>query len=248
MAIFVTIKCGCSKLVSQVINTDRWNMLYTKKCFFTLFAVTISLLTACDVSAPKTLPPPAISFQTAVLPPTLSPTPAPPTPTPFPTFTPTPLSGSFENPYKIGTFAKLIRTVDKTDVAFDIRVIKVLRGNEAWQLIYRANSFNKRPAQGLEYVLIDIEVHHVGQEKVTVTMTEVQVSTASNGRIFNTDLSYYACCLDKVGMNSFNLTLLPNTKLDGWVGLPVYIDDPKPLMVFGLRRDGTGGFYFALTP
>jgi hypothetical protein len=90
-----------------------------------------------------TTPPPTPT----ALPPT--PTTPPPTPTvPPPTPTLMPIGLSRANPYAP---SDLVHAPN-----WDIRILDVVRGGEAWQRISSANMFNDPPREGMEYVLVNI--------------------------------------------------------------------------------------------
>jgi len=103
------------------------------------------------------------------IPPT--PTPAPPTATPVPpTPTPPPMGMSRSNP------APATNVVSAPN--WDVQVLEVVRGDEAWQAIQAANQFNEPPPDGWEYILVklwvkstasDSEDHSIGSGDFKIT-------------------------------------------------------------------------------
>lgn len=82
-------------------------------------------------------------------------TPAPtntpaPTATPEPTMTPTPppVGIGRSNPFGVGELV--------TAPNWDVQVLEVIRGEDAWALITQANQFNDPPSEGNEYILVRI--------------------------------------------------------------------------------------------
>ena len=46
----------------------------------------------------------------------------------------------------------------------------------------------------------------------------------------------------------FDISFFPGAKGGGWLSWLVYQDDPAPLLAIGIEYDGSGGFFFSLTP
>ncbi len=48
---------------------------------------------------------------------------------------------------------------------WEVTVLEVVRGDEAWTLVKEANSFNEPPAEGLEYIVVRTQVRFIGTEE-----------------------------------------------------------------------------------
>lgn len=101
---------------------------------------------------------------------------APPTETPAPTATatPPPVGVSRGDPYPVGTGLVSVPN-------WDVEVLEVVRGDEAWSRIQQANQFNDPPPEGMEYVLVQVravstyadgEIHSIGQVDFKLTGSE----------------------------------------------------------------------------
>lgn len=163
------------------------------------------------------------------------------TPTPRATGTPRPTAapslGTRANPYSMGRAAPLVVT-DK-ELAFTLTVLEVLRGEPAWQRIQAANQFNNPPPQGFEFVLIRTKVEYVGDDKGVLEMNKNDMAIVTNGRIirWSDTIGYNPCCVEP----EFDFSLLAGGYGEGWLALPVAINDNDPLLLIG------DSIYFALS-
>jgi len=168
-------------------------------------------------------------------------TPKPPnTPRPSPTLQ----SGTMTRPYQIQEIAKLSHTYLGNLSEIGFQVVQVIRGQEANVAVKQANQFNDDPPQDMEYALIRVKVTLT---KGTLKMTEYEIYVASNGQLFDsTTLS--TCCIDEAGYPKFEANLIsPNTSTEGWIVRPVFINDPNPLVVLGVKsgNDISDAIFFA---
>jgi len=163
------------------------------------------------------------------------------TPKPAPTATATPespIEGSYENPYPFGVASPL--NVNDGEKNFLLTVKETIRGDEAMQRILAANQFNETPPDNSEFVLILIHIEYTdGTDALEID--KYNLSIVTNGQIINyLDTSGYSpCCIDP----DFDLAFFPGGEGEGWVALPVAVDDPSPL----LNLTGSD-LYFSLTP
>lgn len=187
----------------------------------------------------KTLTPTPSLTHTPI--PTDTPTRTPrPTSTPHPTATPTQEQGTRTNPFHVGLVIGF--TQNKT-IEYTLSVTEVLRGEEAWNIIYAANRFNDPAPDDMEYVLIRVKVAYTGPDEGALELNEFHWASVTNGRVYDAfDVS--VCCLEP----EFDIVLFVDGEAEGLVPLLVAIDDPTPLAAFAMQSDGTGGFFFSLTP
>lgn len=160
-----------------------------------------------------------------------------PKPTNTPPPTPTPESGTMTRPYQIQEVAKLTWTYLFNTSDIEFRVVQVVRGQEALQVVMQANMFNDDPPQDMEYALIRVMV---ALKKGTLEMGDFNIYVASNGQLF--DWSSAPCCLDDAGYPKFEANLiLPDTTTEGWIARPVFITDQNPLVVLGVKSSNDIG-------
>jgi hypothetical protein len=222
------------------------NRIITHTC------ILIFLLTACAPS--ETTIQTAIA-NTLTAAPTLTTIPTQ-TNTPFPTFTstpkrtstprPTPTSdmGTFSNPLPSGYSAGMQRSVNGVSVSFNFEIKNVIRGQDAWTIIYRANQFNDAPPSGMEAIMVELYVKVISTSGF-LTLNNYDLSIATKGRVIG-PFAYSPCCLNNAGYTEFDAKLNPGGELTGWIASMVSIDDNAPLLVLDADYNGQGGVYFSL--
>jgi hypothetical protein len=115
-------------------------------------------------------------------------------------------------------------------VEAEITVLEIVRGEKAWNLVKAADSSNKEPGMGMEYIAARVKFVF-GAKGTSGELTygirdEQFASVSSSGRQYERPL----VAPPKPELKG---RLYPGDSLEGWVVLLVSIDDPKPLMSFG---------------
>ncbi len=184
--------------------------------------------------------------------PTSAPTNAPtntpkPTSTPKPTNTPKPTDppslGTFSNPLPFGDEVPM-KTTDE-GITFVIKVEEVIRGDEAWSIIYKANKFNDPPPDGFEAILVKIYIKNTSSAGFLELSKYDSLALATKGNVLD-GFFYSPCCLDNAGLVEFDVKLNPSGEHTGWFASAVHIDENSPMLVVGADRSGKGGVYFSL--
>jgi len=141
-----------------------------------------------------------------------------------PAATPKPASYSYANPAPLYT----LQTIAVKDI-FDnykaeIKVLGILRGQQAWEKIYAAYQYNDPPAEGYEYLLDLNGIVHIKL-------------VSSVGKEY--DLSWISA-----PEPSLNAKLYKDASNEGYAVYLVKKDDLKPKLTFGRKYDGSGGIWF----
>jgi hypothetical protein len=143
------------------------------------------------------------------------------------------LGYSRTNPAPIGmTLTTQFESLDDTYTA-EVTMVQVIRGQEAWNLVYDANMFNDPPPSGYEYVLAKIRFHYIS-------------CTPTPDKKFDW---YYYDVVSSEGVEIDDPFLVepeprlsavyPGATTEGWLGLQVEIGDPAPVLTFGTDWGGT---------
>jgi len=170
-----------------------------------------------------------------------------PSPTPTPT---TPLGYSRSNPAGVnnslsiwcGSTACSEPAYEGSDYQMRITLTDVIRGNEAWQLIYDRSSSNFPPDAGFEYILAKVRLEYLAGPTPDTTF---RLYDAWFDAISSTGQKYYSVIV-LTPNPPLELTLYPGGSHEGWKAFQVAIDDSAPLMTIGCHYDGTGGLWWKL--
>jgi len=152
------------------------------------------------------------------------------------------------NPVGIGTPLSIwvgsagVASYYTNDHEVRITLLQIVRGSEAWQLIYDANMFNDPPEAGFEYILAKVRFEYLTGPTPDTAYDVSPVwfdAISSDGKEYDTA---YVVGPDP----SIRTDLYPGASHEGWAAFQVAQSDAKPVMTFGRRYDGTGGVWFKL--
>lgn len=123
-----------------------------------------------------------------------------------------------------------------------VKLIQVIRGEAAWQMIQKENMFNSKPAQGMEYVLAKVEVKITQNAK---TDAQVSLSEYSFTAVSGSGKDYQNPMV-VAPAPAFDAKLYVGASQTGWVALQIATTDQTPLLTIGRNYDGTSGSWFKL--
>ena len=229
--------------------------------YIALFFCSVVFLTACaptesmiqtaiaqtqmaNPTLPSTSTPIDTSAPTSTITPNVTNTLAP---TKTPIMTKTPENGTRLNPFPFGEETYFWQEIDGTKMDFSITIGEVIRGEDAWAVIYRANPFSDPPPTNMQYVIIQVLIDHYGTDTGAIKIDEGDFVIVTNGQVFKHN-DIFVCCLEDAGFPELDLSLFSGAKATGWMAVHVYNNDPQPLLAFWLERDGTGGYFFNIYP
>ena len=172
-----------------------------------------------------------------------------PTHTPAPTRTPVPTNtaqnqpGSRSNPFPYGEPGTFFKDGDKE---FSVAVVEVLRGQDAYDRVMRANMFNDDPTEGFEYLLVKLSINYIQgpspddmlEISYNVWGNDYEMGCVSNNQII-TEVPWVSGLDPEV-----DFRLFPGAQAEGYLVLFNELGDESPLLYFGV--DGGGYQYFSL--
>jgi hypothetical protein len=120
-----------------------------------------------------------------------------------------------------------------------ISVLEVLRGDEAWERIRAADSSNKPPDPGLEYVLALVRFEYFNTTGSTVNLPYT-VNKGDFKTYSGEDQEYEQPSIVPPQPGLIGAVFYPGTSQEGWIPFRVATGDEKPLMFF------FGGLWFRL--
>lgn len=159
--------------------------------------------------------------------PTDTPTPIPtntpvPTNTPTPTLPPTPtlspIGLSRSNPHPSA------EVLDAPN--WDLQVLEVVRGDEAWPAIQGANMFNEAPIEGMEYVLIKIHA------KSTYSDEETHIISGSDFRLTGDKNIRYSLPSLVEPEPRLDAELYTGGEAEGWAAYQVQEGEGSLILIF----------------
>lgn len=149
---------------------------------------------------------------------------------------------SINNPAPIKTTQSV--TVDNVLSVYtsEITVNEVLRGDEAWELIEAANQFNKKPADGKEFLLAKVtyKLNKITDDK-SYSLSPVSF------HCFTSKNKEYDRVFAVTPEPELRTTLYAGASETGWIVFEVDVDEKAPKMGYGQKYDGTGGVWFMLS-
>jgi len=100
-----------------------------------------------------------------------------------PTLAPTLQPGTRDNPVPLGQSLELVKD---NDTFFKVTILEVIRGDQAWQMIYQTNMFNDPPEEGKEYILAKVRVEYTNSTvpNKTLSISTWNFGTTSNNQVF----------------------------------------------------------------
>ena len=135
----------------------------------------------------------------------------------------------------------LSRYFDGSPLAHDITVLRVIRGEQAWNLIRQAYRFNLPPVPGSEYMLAWVRIDYTrGPEGHTDWVNQLDF-----GLLSSQGHDYIIPYNVRPPQPFLSARLYPGARVEAWTVWQVDVEDPAPLLVFGLDsfyRSGKGYF------
>ena len=117
---------------------------------------------------------------------------------------------------------------------WEINIIDVIRGEEAWQMVLEANQFNDPPQDGFEYMVVKVHVHNISTDENPLSMDGMFFkSTGSAGALYDSPI-----LVDPEPQ--LGASLYPGGETEGWVILQAKIGETDMKLVFDSLFDFGG--------
>lgn len=202
--------------------------------------ISARLTAVASPAAPIAELPTATPQPTDIPKPTITPAPTlEATSTPPPNQTPLPEYGARQNPHPFGIPGLLTRGEDKLEFAITIRDVK--RGAE--KDMYCGLSDCEAP-NGMEYIAATVVIDYIGPDKGALVLELDDWTVVTNGHVYGVREVGEAYLFHQTMYD--RIKLLSGGTAEGHMAWIVYIDDDAPMLVYGLRDDGSDGVYFSL--
>ncbi len=153
---------------------------------------------------------------------------------------------SYRDPAPLGYSVRVLsRYFDGSPLAHDITILQVIRGARAWEIIRQAYRFNLPPFPGTEYMLAWVRIDYTeGPEGHTDWVNQLDF-----GMLSSDGHDYIIPFNVRPPQPFLSARLYPGARIEAWTIWQVDVEDPAPMLVFGLDsfyRAGKG--YFSTVP
>lgn len=147
-----------------------------------------------------------------------------------------PKSGTRDNPILMENKLFLVNDNNQN---YTLSITKVVRGADASAYIAKLYGFSRDPLPGSEFLVATLHVNYYEGSGV-LYIDRTWFEGISQGRVILTDSIMYTL---PSGLKAQE-KILSNGKLTADLVFQVDPQDKNPLIAFGLKSDGTGGFFF----
>ena len=109
---------------------------------------------------------------------------------------------------------------------WEITVTDMVRGEEAWAIVQTTNQFNEPPAEGMEYVAVELQVRYIGTDERTVNISGADFSLTGEFNI----LYNWPSIVDPEP--ALDVYLYPGGQYDGWTVMEAREDEGHLMVRF----------------
>jgi len=109
---------------------------------------------------------------------------------------------------------------------WEISIVEVIRGDEAWNMALAANQYNDPPEDGFEYIAVKAYVHNISTEDVATNVSDFDFNTTGSNGVLHDVPSV----VDPDP--AFDITLYPDGEYEGWMILQVGVGETEIKLVF----------------
>jgi hypothetical protein len=109
---------------------------------------------------------------------------------------------------------------------WEISLIEVVRGDEAWTMVQKANQFNDPPAEGMEYIAVKIHARYIGTTDEAENIDGSSFNTTGSANV----LYDLPTVVDPDP--SLDISLYPGGEYEGWAVLQAAKGETGVLLVF----------------
>lgn len=118
-------------------------------------------------------------------------------------------------------FGETVTTED-----WQVTVLDVVRGDEAWQMAVEANEFNDPPEEGMEYLAVKVHARYIGTEDEPTVIDGFAFSTTGSARTIHESPAVVE------PEPAFGAELFPGGENEGWVVLQIGQDETGLVAIF----------------
>lgn len=109
---------------------------------------------------------------------------------------------------------------------WELQVLEMKRGEEAWQMILAANQFNEPAAEGMEYVLARVKARNISTVEEERSISQADFSLTGS-KYIKYDTAYIVS-----PEPALDASLFPNGEAEGWVPLLAAQDETGLILIY----------------
>ncbi len=114
-----------------------------------------------------------------------------------------------------------------TSANWEVQLLQVVRGAEAWQRLLAANRFNNPPEEGFEFVLAQLRIRYIGSDE-----GPHHVNRHTHFAVRNWHTEAWQRSTGIAPKPELEAALFPGGEVVGWLPLPVALEDTDPILCF----------------
>lgn len=126
-------------------------------------------------------------------------------------------------------FGEAVTTED-----WQVTLLEVVRGDEAWTMVQEANRFNDPPEEGMEYIAVKVHVRYISTVDESAQMDGSYFKTTGSASV----LYDWPSVVEP--SPELSITLFPGGEYEGWVILQAAQDETDLIAVFEPLLDFSG--------
>jgi hypothetical protein len=118
------------------------------------------------------------------------------------------------------------RSTKLTSEDWEISVLDVVRGDEAWSMVKKDNSYSTPPAEGMEYIAVKIHLRSIGNVEIAYIISRDDFHSTGSAGVLYAPPNVYA------PDPSLDAALFPGGENEGWEVVQVAKGETGVMLVF----------------
>lgn len=117
---------------------------------------------------------------------------------------------------------------------WEISMLEIVRGDEAWKMVKEANQFNEAPAEGMEYIVVKVHVRYISTDDAAAQIDGTFFKTTGSASVL------YDAPLAVDPNPMLDAALYPGGEFEGWITVQAAKDETGVVLVFEPVFDFSG--------
>lgn len=109
---------------------------------------------------------------------------------------------------------------------WELTIVEVIRGTEAWNMVLSANQYNDPPEDGFEYVAIKVYAHNIGTEDKATDIDSYSFNTTGSAGILHDVPSIVE------PEPALSVSLYPGGEFEGWIIMQASVGETGLILIY----------------